>query len=99
MIFYNVWFYFFLDIVIRFFYQNDFLFGIYIVFIRVVDRFGQLYIILLIVILCDCIIENDCIFRVSLRIGNGEVKFGIWVIFAILLGIVLLFCKFFYEFK
>ncbi|XP_005612872.2 desmocollin-2 isoform X2 [Equus caballus] len=80
------------DTATRLSYQNDLPFGTYTVPIRVADRLGQSHITPLTVILCDCIIENDCTSRVSPRTGNGEVKLGTWAILAILLGIALLFC-------
>lgn len=87
------------DTAVRLYYQNDPPFGRYVVPIRVTDRLGLSQVTSLDVLLCDCITENDCTLRASPRTGNGEVRLGKWAILAILLGIALLFCKSFLEFK
>ncbi|XP_006835187.1 PREDICTED: desmocollin-2 [Chrysochloris asiatica] len=80
------------DTTARLHYQNDLPFGQYEVPIRVTDKQEQSKVTVLNVLLCDCVIENDCTLRVGARTGNGDVRLGKWAILAILLGIALLFC-------
>ena len=100
MTFYKSWFCFLSDTAARLSYLNDLQFGKYTVPVRVTDRLGQSLVTQLDVILCDCVTPNDCsTYQPRPRIGNGEVILGKWAILAILLGIALLFCKSFHEFK
>ena len=98
MAIYKSWFYFLSDTAARLSYLNDLQFGKYTVPVRVTDRLGQSLVTQLEVILCDCVTPDDCSIRPVPRIGN-EVILGKWAILAILLGIALLFCKSFHEFK
>lgn len=99
MTFCKSWFYFLSDTAARLSYLNDLQFGKYTVPVRVTDRLGQSLVTQLDVILCDCVTPNDCDTYRSPRTGNREVILGKWAILAILLGIALLFCKSFHEFK
>lgn len=97
MTFYNAWFYILSDTAARLSYLNDPQFGEYIVPVRVADRLGQSLVTQLKVILCDCVTQSDCNIRSPL-IGRRPIL-GKWAILAMLLGIALLFCKSFHEFK
>ena len=99
MAIYKSWFYFLSDTAARLSYLNDLRFGKYTVPVRVTDRLGQSLVTQLEVILCDCVTPNDCSLPPVPRTSNGEVILGKWAILAILLGIALLFCKSFHEFK
>lgn len=85
------------DTAARLSYQNDPSFGSYAVPIRVTDRLGLSSVTTLNVLVCDCITESDCTLRSGERTGYADVRLGPWAILAILLGIALLFCKFFLE--
>lgn len=95
MTFYNAWFYFLSDTAARLSYLNDPQFGRYTVPVRVADRLGQSRVTQLDVMLCDCVTRSDC------RIPSPAkgLMLGKWAILTILLGIALLFCKSFHEFK
>ncbi|XP_074195833.1 desmocollin-2 [Rhinolophus sinicus] len=81
------------DTAARLFYQNDPPFGSYTVPVRVTDKHGLSHVTPLNVIVCDCVTEADCAYRVDPRTGGGaQLKLGKWAILAILLGIALLFC-------
>lgn len=99
MTFYKSWFYFLSGVSARLSYVNDLQFGKYTVPVRVTDRLGLSLVTRLDVILCDCVTPNDCITRSGPSGGTREVILGKWAILAILLGIALLFCKSFHEFK
>ncbi|XP_075389358.1 desmocollin-2 [Tenrec ecaudatus] len=83
------------DTAARLHYKNDPPFGTYEVPIRVTDVLGQSKLTVVNVLLCDCVIENDCTLRVGARTGNANMRLGKWAILAILLGIALLFCVLF----
>ncbi|XP_007455217.1 PREDICTED: desmocollin-2 isoform X2 [Lipotes vexillifer] len=76
------------DTAARLSYLNDPQFGRYTVPVRVTDRLGQSLVTQLIVILCDCVTQSDCLPERSAR----GLILGKWAILAILLGIALLFC-------
>lgn len=81
------------DTAARLFYQNDPQFGSYTVPVRVTDKYGLSRVTSLNVVVCDCVTEADCAYRVDPRTGGGaQLKLGKWAILAILLGIALLFC-------
>ena len=99
MAFSNAGFYFLSDTAARLLYQNDPPFGPYTVPVRVTDKHGLSQVTSLNVVICDCVTENDCTFRVVPRTGDAEVKLGKWAILAIVLGLALLFCESLYELK
>ena len=99
MTFYNAWFYFLSDTAARLSYLNDPLFGRYTVPVRVADRLDQSLVTYLNVILCDCVTPSDCNIHIAPYPASGRLILGKWAILAILLGIALLFCKSFHEFK
>lgn len=73
--------------------KSDIPYGIYEIPVSVIDNGGKIGENIVRVNLCDCVTPTECDGRTR-QLAGGNVTLGLWAILAMILGSLLLLCKY-----